>query len=92
MWPWLPERVVVVHIPCVLTYLLTYELSAPSGSYRYGKNRSRSKRAGSPRYSEGREVTNPKTYPRGPEESSRSRREPATRATHALQHADTHGG
>ena len=23
MWPWLPERVVVVHIPCVLTYLLT---------------------------------------------------------------------
>jgi hypothetical protein len=24
VWPWLPERVVVVHIPCVLTYLLTY--------------------------------------------------------------------
>ena len=21
VWPWLPERVVVVHIPCVLTYL-----------------------------------------------------------------------
>ena len=20
MWPWLPERVVVLHIPCVLTY------------------------------------------------------------------------
>ena len=23
MWPWLPERVAVVHIPCVLTYFLT---------------------------------------------------------------------
>ena len=22
MWPWLPERVVVVHIPCVLTLFL----------------------------------------------------------------------
>ena len=29
MWPWLPERVVVVHIPCVLTYLLTYLLPRP---------------------------------------------------------------
>ena len=27
MWPWLPERVVVVHIPCVLTYFLTYLLT-----------------------------------------------------------------
>jgi hypothetical protein len=28
VWPWLPERVVVVHMPCVLkiTYLLTYYL------------------------------------------------------------------
>ena len=23
MWPWLPERVVVVHIPCVLTRAAT---------------------------------------------------------------------
>ena len=33
MWPWLPERVVVVHIPCVLTcrvfpdHLITYLLT-----------------------------------------------------------------
>ena len=27
VWPWLPERVVVVHIPCVLTYFLTYLLT-----------------------------------------------------------------
>ena len=25
MWPWLPERVVVVHIPRVLTYLCSLE-------------------------------------------------------------------
>ena len=28
MWPWLPERVVVVHIPCVLT--LTEQALEPS--------------------------------------------------------------
>ena len=28
MWPWLPERVdVVVHIPCLLTYLLYFSLA-----------------------------------------------------------------
>ena len=27
MWPWLPERVVVVHIPCVLTKFFTYLLT-----------------------------------------------------------------
>ena len=46
MWPWLPERVVVVHIPCVLTYLLTYAFAVedelrvprelPAGEYVLG--------------------------------------------------------
>ena len=33
MWPWLPERVVVVHIPCVLerTYLLQSVLQQALG-------------------------------------------------------------
>ena len=37
VWPWLPERVVVVHIPCVLSYLLliyTYTVCR-SGSSLY---------------------------------------------------------
>ena len=38
MWPWLPERVVVVHIPCVLTYLLTYFNSAERVSMRGDPN------------------------------------------------------
>ena len=28
VWPWLPERVVVVHIPCVLTYVAADVLSS----------------------------------------------------------------
>ena len=30
MWPWLPERVVVVHIPCVLTSLLHSSYCSPA--------------------------------------------------------------
>ena len=46
MWPWLPERVVVVHIPCVLTNCFGGIASGGARLLRYLARRASDKKRG----------------------------------------------